>query len=66
LRRAIPSHVPLVAIGGIDETNAASVIEAGADGVAVVSAICGAGEPQIAARRLRTVVDAALGRRSAR
>ncbi|MGH3423159.1 MAG: thiamine phosphate synthase, partial [Nocardioidaceae bacterium] len=41
LRRAIPSHVPLVAIGGIDETNAASVIEAGADGVAVVSAICG-------------------------
>lgn len=64
LRARMPSHLPLVAIGGIDATNAASVIEAGADGVAVVSAICGAPDPQAAARRLRSVVDAALARRA--
>jgi thiamine-phosphate pyrophosphorylase len=31
---------PLVAIGGIDETNLASVLSAGADAVAVLSAVC--------------------------
>jgi len=31
------THKPLVAIGGITRTNAASVIEAGADSVAVIS-----------------------------
>ncbi|HLS60449.1 MAG TPA: thiamine phosphate synthase, partial [Virgibacillus sp.] len=32
-------HTPLVAIGGITTHNAASVINAGADGVSVISAI---------------------------
>lgn len=35
-------HIPVVAIGGIKHTNAGSCIEAGAKGVAVVSAIFGA------------------------
>ncbi|MBA3443164.1 MAG: thiamine phosphate synthase [Pyrinomonadaceae bacterium] len=33
------SHMPIVAIGGITERNARSVIEAGADAVAVISAL---------------------------
>lgn len=44
--------LPAVAIGGIDATNAAPLIRAGADGVAVVSAICAAANPEAAARAL--------------
>jgi thiamine-phosphate pyrophosphorylase len=51
---------PLAAIGGIDASNAASVIEAGADGLAVVSAIVSAADPEAAARALRTIIDGAL------
>jgi thiamine-phosphate pyrophosphorylase len=50
LRPEIP--VPLVAIGGITETNVAEVVRAGADGVAVISAVCGAPDPAAAVRRL--------------
>jgi thiamine-phosphate pyrophosphorylase len=50
--RAVSRHV-LVAIGGIDAGNAAAVRRAGADGVAVVSAICAAGDPEAAARAIR-------------
>ncbi|MFV0422916.1 thiamine phosphate synthase [Oleidesulfovibrio sp.] len=46
---------PLVAIGGIDEHNAADVFEAGADGVAVVSAICASDDPKSAAAVLRRI-----------
>jgi thiamine-phosphate pyrophosphorylase len=49
--RAI-SALPILAIGGISETNAAETIAAGADGVAVVSAIMGAADPKQAARAL--------------
>lgn len=35
-------QAPLIAVGGIDQSNAASVMEAGASGVAVVSAVLGA------------------------
>ncbi|MDU0202834.1 thiamine phosphate synthase [Paenibacillus sp. MAH-36] len=45
-------RLPLVGIGGIDATNALPVIRAGADGVAVVSAIAGARSPQEAASEL--------------
>jgi len=48
--------LPLVAIGGINEHNAASVVQAGADGVAVVSAICAAPDPEEAARRLKNII----------
>ena len=44
---------PLVAIGGIDAGNAAEVMAAGADGLAVVSALCSSADPEAAARDLR-------------
>lgn len=56
--RALTS-VPLVAIGGIGIANAATVLGAGADGIAVVSAICSAEDPENAARTLATVVVSA-------
>jgi thiamine-phosphate diphosphorylase len=45
-------NVPVVAIGGINETNVDQVIEAGADAVAVISAVCLADDVEDAARRL--------------
>jgi len=53
----------LVAIGGLNATNAADAIRAGADAVAVVSAICAAADPRRAAKELAAVVDAALADR---
>lgn len=44
--------LPLVAIGGINISNARSVIDAGADGIAVVSAIMSAPDPGLAAQQL--------------
>ena len=52
--------IPLIAIGGINEDNAARAIAAGADGVCVISAICAADDPARAARSLRRAVDGAL------
>lgn len=54
--------LPLVAIGGIDAGNAAAAIESGADGIAVVSAIMTADEPEASAAELRTAVEGALTR----
>ena len=51
IRRAV--QLPLVAIGGIDADNAAQVLRAGADGLAVVSAIVSAPCPRTAAAGLR-------------
>ncbi len=51
--------LPIVAIGGIGLSNAASAISAGATGVAVISAIIGADDPEAAARALRRAVDSA-------
>ena len=48
----------IVAIGGLGSSNAAAVFDAGADGIAVVSAICAAPDPEAAARRLREIADA--------
>lgn len=47
------TRLPLVAIGGMDASNAAAVRSAGADGIAVVSAICAAPDPRAAAQTLR-------------
>ena len=44
--------IPVVAIGGISEENVAQALEAGADAVAVISAVCGAENVEEAARRL--------------
>ena len=51
--------IPLVAIGGIQMANARDVIRAGADGLAVVSAIASADSPQTAAAALRREIAAA-------
>ena len=50
--------LPLVAIGGIHSGNAMAVIDAGADGLAVVSAICAASDPCAAARELGQIIHA--------
>jgi len=57
------SALPIVGIGGIEATNAASVIDAGAAGVAVISAVAAAPDPIEATRVLVRVVDGALERR---
>jgi len=57
--------MPAGAIAGIDEGNAAKVIAAGADGVAIISALSLAPDPKAAAQKLRGVVDAALAQRGA-
>ncbi len=52
------SALPILAIGGIQETNAGRLRAAGADGIAVVSAIMGARDPEAAARQLRMAFSA--------
>lgn len=56
--RAIRAAVrlPLVAIGGLHPGNAAEALRAGADGLAVVSAIMAAADPAAVARQLRTIL----------
>ncbi|NLZ07177.1 MAG: thiamine phosphate synthase [Phycisphaerae bacterium] len=49
---------PLVAIGGINTANAADVLQAGADGLAVISAIMAAADPCQAARAFRRLRSA--------
>lgn len=55
--------LPVCGIAGIDASNAAAVIAAGAGGVAVISALSLDPDPAAAARRLRQVVDAMLAKR---
>ena len=52
LRAAKKFSRPIVAIGGITPANAAALVEAGADALAVVSAVFDAPDVEIAARRL--------------
>jgi thiamine-phosphate pyrophosphorylase len=57
--------IPVCGIAGVDASNAAEVIAAGADGVAVISALSLVPDPAAAARTLRGIVDAALVKRGA-
>lgn len=59
--RAVRSavSVPLLAIGGIGPDNVADVIAAGADGVAVISAVVGQEDVTGAARQLKALIAAA-------
>ncbi|HET8630551.1 MAG TPA: thiamine phosphate synthase [Thermomicrobiales bacterium] len=49
-------RIPVIAIGGIDGRNAASVVGAGAYGVAVMSAILQAAAPALVVEQLREIV----------
>ncbi|GAB6880196.1 thiamine phosphate synthase [Halorubrum gandharaense] len=49
--------LPVFGIGGIDADNAGDVVAAGASGVAVISAITAADDPEAAARELTEVVE---------
>jgi thiamine-phosphate pyrophosphorylase len=51
--------IPLVGIGGLNRGNAAEAVRRGADGVAVVSAIVAAEDPEQAARDLKREIDTA-------
>ena len=59
---AATSGVPVVAISGINEDNVRSVIHAGADAVAVISAVVSADDPEEAARRLVYCIEQARDR----
>lgn len=56
------THVPLVAIGGINAENVAPVIEYGADAVCVTAAVGLAPEPEAAANRLVEAIRRAGGK----
>ena len=55
---AVAGDLPLVAIGGLHGGNAAAVLAAGADGVAVVSAIMAAPDPEAATGALLAALAA--------
>lgn len=54
------TELPIVAIGGIKQSNCEDVIRSGADGVAVVSAICGAKDVKKATCEFSELVQATL------
>lgn len=56
------SRHPLVAIGGLNASNIAEVLGAGAEGIAIVSAICAAPDPQQATRDLNQRAGAGFKR----
>lgn len=47
--------IPIVAIGGINHSNAAQLVDTGINGLAVVSSVIGASDIQAAARKMRTI-----------
>ena len=49
-------RVPLVCIGGIDQATLPRILAAGAERVAVVRAVCGAADPEAAARALKQML----------
>jgi thiamine-phosphate pyrophosphorylase len=57
IRRAV--RIPLVGIGGLNRQTAAAVVRGGADGLAVVSAIVAADDPEQAARELVQAIRSA-------
>jgi len=54
------SRHPVVAIGGLNESNVRETVLAGADCIAVVSALCAASDPEAAARKLKGIIEEAF------
>jgi thiamine-phosphate pyrophosphorylase len=48
--------IPVIGIGGITVSNIGEVMAAGADGIAVISAVCAADDPEAAVRELITAM----------
>lgn len=60
VRQAVEqSTIPVVAIGGINESNIADVVAAGARHIVVCAAVCSADDPAAAAKRLKQAITAA-------
>lgn len=59
LREAVSriKSIPIFAIGGITPENADSVLETGVDGIAVITAVFGSGDPEKAARELASITE---------
>jgi len=51
------TKIPVVAIGGVNATNAATIIDAGADAVATISAVLSAPRPEVAAMELNLLFN---------
>lgn len=51
-------QIPIVGIGGVTYDNAAPVIQAGADGISIISAISQSTDPKKAAEKLKSLVEA--------
>ena len=51
------SRIPIIAISGINQSNLFDVLSTGVSGVAVVSAICEADSPELAAKQLRKYIS---------
>lgn len=58
------SRHPSVGIGGISRANAHEILNAGANGISVVSAIMSADSPQESARQLKQIINQTKNRRS--
>jgi thiamine-phosphate pyrophosphorylase len=56
LARLAPDGLPVIGIGGVTAANAASIMRAGASGVAVIGAVLSGADPEAAARGLRAAV----------
>lgn len=54
------SGLPLVAVGGIDKSNAAEVIAVGAETAAVISAVCDAADTKKAAQEIADIIGATI------
>lgn len=55
--RRLTGNIPLVAIGGINKENTGPIIQAGADGVSLITAISQAENPKLAAADLKQIVN---------
>ena len=53
-------RIPVIAIGGITATSVPEIMASGASGVAVISAIARADDPEQAARALREAIDLSI------
>ena len=49
--------LPIIAIGGVSSENTMDVIRAGANGIAVISAVCCQEDPELATRALLRILD---------